>query len=70
VLTLFQQVQQNDLAIGKFQRVVMGSRIVLVDLPEDRGLVADNGISPVPRKPEEAEVAEASDSKGEPNEHA
>jgi hypothetical protein len=47
-LTLFQQRQQNDPAIGKFQRVVMSHRIVLVDLPGDCGLVEGNILIPWP----------------------
>jgi hypothetical protein len=41
-------MQQHGLAIRKFQRVVMMQGIVLVDLPEDRGLVVDNVCSPGP----------------------
>ena len=40
MLTFCQGCQQNDLAVWEFQRVVMAPRIVWVDLPEDRGLVA------------------------------
>ena len=32
LLALFQQRQQDDLAIRKFQRVVMNRRIILIDL--------------------------------------
>jgi hypothetical protein len=32
---------QEDLAIRKFQRVVMNRRIILIDLPKDCGLVTD-----------------------------
>ena len=35
-------VQQYDLAVGKFQRVVMAVRHLLVDLAEDRGSVMDS----------------------------
>jgi hypothetical protein len=38
---LVSERQQHDLAIWKFQRIMMGSRIVLVHLPEDRSFVFD-----------------------------
>ena len=46
MLTLFQKVQQNDPAIWKFQRIVMGCRVVLIDLSEDCGLVDDSVLGP------------------------
>jgi hypothetical protein len=33
--------QQRDLPIGKFQRIMMRSRVSLVDLPKDRGRVIE-----------------------------
>jgi len=33
--------QQRDLPIGKFQRFMMRSRVLLVDLPKDRGRVIE-----------------------------
>jgi hypothetical protein len=49
LLAIRQLGQKNDLAIWKFQRIVMGSRIVLKDLSKDCGLVVDNVLSPRPR---------------------
>ena len=46
---MFKQIQQNDPAIRKFQRVVVGCGIVLVDLPEDCDLVVDNVLTPQPQ---------------------
>jgi hypothetical protein len=40
-LTFKQVGQQHDLALRKFQRIVMCSRVVLVDLPKDRGGVIE-----------------------------
>jgi hypothetical protein len=47
-LTLPQISQQDHLPIGKFQRIMMRSRVVLVDLPEDSRRVID--YSWLPRK--------------------
>jgi len=49
LLTLFQERQQHDPTIREFQRVVMGCRVVLVDLPEDFGLVVGNVLTPWPQ---------------------
>ena len=38
-LTLAQECQERDLAVRKFQCIVMSDRLFLVDLPEDRRLV-------------------------------
>ena len=40
-LTFKQVGQQYHLALRKFQRIVMRSRVVLVDLPKDRGGVIE-----------------------------
>src|SRR6516162_6286056 len=40
-LTFEQGSQQNDLTVWKFQRIVMGVRVVPVDLPEDGRRVLD-----------------------------
>jgi hypothetical protein len=34
-------LEKNDLAVWKFQRLVMGSRVVLIDLSTDCGLVVE-----------------------------
>ena len=47
-LTLPQISQQDHLPIGKFQRIMMRSRVVLVDLPEDSRRVIN--YSWLPRK--------------------
>jgi hypothetical protein len=47
-LTLPQISQQDHLPIGKFQRIMMRSRVVLVDLPKDGRRVFDH--SRLPRK--------------------
>jgi hypothetical protein len=49
LLAWFQQRQQNDLAIRKFERVVMGPSVLLIDVPEDRGLVFDYSLIPTQR---------------------
>jgi hypothetical protein len=46
LLTLTQSCQERDLAIRKFQRIVMRRNFVLVDLPKDRCLVFDYFIPP------------------------
>jgi hypothetical protein len=48
LLALRQECEQNDLTIRKFQGIVMCGPVVLVDLPEDRGLVADHIYYPGP----------------------
>jgi len=47
-LTLPQISQQDHLPIGKFQRIMMSSRVVLVDLPKDGRRVFDH--ARLPRK--------------------
>ena len=43
----FKQVgQQHHLAIRKFQRIMMHSRVVLIDLPKDRRRVLDDARCP------------------------
>jgi hypothetical protein len=39
LLTLTQRCQQHDLAVRKFQRIVMSHDLFRVDLPKDRRLV-------------------------------
>jgi hypothetical protein len=46
VLTLAQQRQEDDLAVWKFQRIVMGGDLFFVDLPKDCRLVIDYFIPP------------------------
>jgi hypothetical protein len=47
-LTFKDECQQHHISVWKFQRVVMGSRVVLVDLPEDGRLLVEQ--SHVPQK--------------------
>jgi hypothetical protein len=49
LLALLQKRQQHNLAVGEFQRVVVGARGVFVDLPEDRSFVFDLGKWPATR---------------------
>jgi hypothetical protein len=49
MLTLFQERQQHDLPIWEFQRIMMVHRVVLIDLPEDCGLVVDSVLTPRPQ---------------------
>jgi hypothetical protein len=46
LLTLTQACQEHDLAVGKFQRIVMSDDPVFVDLPKDRCLMLDYFIAP------------------------
>ena len=46
MLTLTQRRQEHDLAIGKFQGVVMSSNFFFVDLPKDRCFVIYHSVSP------------------------
>jgi hypothetical protein len=48
LLTLTQACQEHDLAVGKFQRIVMSDGPVFVDLPKDRCLVLDYIVVPRP----------------------
>jgi hypothetical protein len=41
LLTLAQERQKYDLAVRKFQCIVMGGDFVFVDLPKDRCLILD-----------------------------
>jgi hypothetical protein len=49
LLTLAQERQEEDLAVRKFQRIVMGRDLVFVDLPKDRCLVPDCTVVPRPQ---------------------
>jgi hypothetical protein len=51
-LTFKHVSQQHHLPIGKFQRIMMHPRVILVDLPEDRPRVIDH--SRLPRNPSES----------------
>jgi hypothetical protein len=46
LLTLTQECQGHDLAVRKFQRIVMGCHPFFVDLPKDRCLVIDHCPAP------------------------
>jgi hypothetical protein len=46
LLTLAQECQGHDLAVRKFQRIVMGCHPFFVDLPKDRCLVIDHCPTP------------------------
>ena len=46
-LTFKQVCQVHHLPIGKFQRIMMRSRIVLIDLPKDGGRVFDHLPPPI-----------------------
>jgi len=41
LLTLYQRCQEHDVAVRKFQRIVMDSELVFIDLPKDRCLMFD-----------------------------
>ena len=45
-LTFYHTVQEHDLTVWKFQRIMMSRDLFLVDLPKDRRLVPDHLISP------------------------
>jgi hypothetical protein len=49
LLTFTQTCQEHDLAIRKFQRIVMSGELVFVDLPKDRRLVLDHSVAPRPQ---------------------
>jgi hypothetical protein len=49
LLTLAERCQKHDLAIWKFQRIVMCCQSVFVDLPKDRGLMLDRIVVPRPQ---------------------
>jgi hypothetical protein len=49
LLTLIQCGQENDLAVRKFQSVVMGRDLVFVDLPKGRRLMLDCTVVPRPQ---------------------
>ena len=42
LLTLTKERQQQDLAVGKFERIVMGHCLFFVDLPKDRCSVVEH----------------------------
>jgi hypothetical protein len=46
LLILTQACQKHNLAVGKFQRIVMSRDLFFVDLPKDRRLVLDYFIPP------------------------
>jgi len=46
LLAFAQQRQQNRTAVGKFQRVVVGSYFILIDLPENCGGVIQGAFAP------------------------
>jgi len=46
LLTFFQKRQQYDLAIRKFERIVMDTFVLLIDLTENCGLVVDFSLTP------------------------
>ena len=48
LLTLVQEGQKHDLAIRKFQRIVMSGYFFFVDLPKDRRLMLDRTVVPRP----------------------
>ena len=49
LLTLAQEGQKHDLAIRKFQRIVMSGYFFFVDLPKDRRLILDRTVVPRPQ---------------------
>jgi hypothetical protein len=48
LLILTQARQEHDLAVRKFQRIVMSGDLVFVDLPKDRRLMLDCTVVPRP----------------------
>jgi hypothetical protein len=46
LLTLTKERQQQDLAVGKFERIVMGHCLFFVDLPKDRCSVVEQIFPP------------------------
>ena len=46
LLTLTENRQHHDLAVWKFDRIVIGRYLFFVDLPKDRRLVIDHSIAP------------------------
>ncbi len=46
LLTFTQACEQHDLAVRKFECIVMRRRFFLVDLPKDCGLVIDRALTP------------------------
>jgi hypothetical protein len=49
LLSLAQEGQKHDLAIRKFQRIVMSGYFFFVDLPKDRRLILDRSVVPGPQ---------------------
>jgi hypothetical protein len=49
LLAGFQEVQKNNLAVWKFQRVVMRAGLVFVDLTEDGCLMFSRASTPGPQ---------------------
>jgi hypothetical protein len=50
LLTLTQESQRHDLAVRKFQRIVVGRHPVFVDLPKDRGLISRQANRPIGKR--------------------
>jgi hypothetical protein len=46
LLTLTKERQQQDLAVRKFERIVMGHCLFFVDLPKDRCSVVEHILPP------------------------
>jgi hypothetical protein len=49
LLALSQRCQEHDMAVRKFQRIVMGGELVFIDLPKDRCLMFDCVVPPRPQ---------------------
>jgi hypothetical protein len=49
LLTFTQESQKHDLAIRKFQCIVMSGDFFFVDLPKDRRLILDRTVVPRPQ---------------------
>jgi hypothetical protein len=68
-LTLQQVSQQHHLPVGKFQRIMMRSRVVLVDLPKDGRRVIDDLHLPA-KQPEAAAPYRSGEGKLRPRKNA
>jgi hypothetical protein len=49
LLAFAQARQEDDLAVWKFQRIVMGRDLVFVDLSKDRSFMPDCAVVPWPQ---------------------
>jgi len=49
LLARFQEVQKNNLAVWKFERIVMRAGLVFVDLTEDGSLMFNRASTPGPQ---------------------